>query len=81
MHTRIKGASCTGSVNAIHSTGTVYSGTPPVGSPAGNFFDVTNPPPSGGDPLLTARGIRLSPTLIGANDVAASGPGSDNWTG
>lgn len=71
------------SVNAIHSTGTVYSGNPPVGSPAGNFFDVTNPPPSGGDPLMTARGIRLAPTLIGANDVAASsgtavGPGNND---
>lgn len=64
------------SVNAIHSTGTIYSGNPPVGAPAGNFFDVTNPPPAGGDPRLTARGIRLAPTLVGANDVAASGAGA-----
>jgi flagellar hook-associated protein FlgK len=60
-------------VNGIHSTGTVFSGNPPVGAPAGNFFDQTDPPPAGGDPLMTARGIRLSPTLVGANDVAASG--------
>jgi flagellar hook-associated protein 1 len=63
-------------VNAIHSTGTVYSGNPPVGAPAGNFFDQTNPPPTGGDPLMTARNIRLAPTLVGASDVAASGPGA-----
>lgn len=61
-------------VNAIHSTGQTYSGNPPVASPAGNFFDVTNPPPAGGDPLLTARGIRLSPTLTSPDDVAAAGP-------
>jgi flagellar hook-associated protein 1 FlgK len=47
-----------------------------VGAPAGNFFDVTTPAPTGGDPLLTARGIRLAPTLVGANDVAASGAGA-----
>ena len=61
-------------VNAIHSTGQTYSGTPPVASPAGNFFDVTNPPPAGGDPLLTAAGIRVSPTLTSPDDVAAAGP-------
>jgi flagellar hook-associated protein 1 FlgK len=63
------------SVNAIHSTGTVYSGSPPVGAPAGNFFDVTTPAPTGTDPRLTARGIRLAPTLTGANAVAAAGTG------
>jgi flagellar hook-associated protein 1 FlgK len=60
-------------VNAIHSSGTVYSGTPPVGSPAGNFFDETNPPPAGGDPSLTARGIKLASTMVSGDDVAASG--------
>lgn len=69
-------------VNAIHSTGTTYSGTPPVASPAGNFFDVTTPPPSGGDPRLTAHGIRLAPTMASASDVAAAaggdpGPGNN----
>lgn len=62
-------------VNAIHSTGTVYSGNPPVGGPAGNFFDVTTPAPVGTDSRLTARGIRLSPTLTGPNSIAAAGPG------
>ncbi|HVX41891.1 MAG TPA: flagellar hook-associated protein FlgK [Gemmatimonadaceae bacterium] len=69
-------------VNAIHSTGTTYRGNPPVASPAGNFFDVTTPPPSGGDPRLTARGIRISPTIASATDVAAAaggdpGPGNN----
>lgn len=69
-------------VNAIHGSGTTYSGTPAVASPAGNFFDVTTPPPSGGDPRLTARGIRLAPTLASASDVAAAagadpGPGNN----
>jgi flagellar hook-associated protein 1 len=52
-------------VNAVHSTGTVYSGTPPVASSAGDFFDATG---------LTARSIKLSSTLASANDVAAAGP-------
>ena len=68
-------------VNAIHSAGTVYTGNPPVASPAGNFFDVTTPPPSGTDPRLTARGIRLDPTLTSANVVTAgagaTGPGNN----
>jgi len=64
------------SVNAIHSTGTTFSGNPPVAGAAGNFFDVTNPPPAGTDPRLTARGIRLAPTLAGADDVAAAGAGA-----
>jgi flagellar hook-associated protein 1 len=68
-------------VNAIHSAGTVFSGNPPVASSAGNFFDVTTPPPSGTDPRLTARGIRLNPNLTSA-DVAtaaagATGPGNN----
>jgi flagellar hook-associated protein 1 FlgK len=62
-------------VNAIHSTGTIFTGTPPVASAAGNFFDVTASPPASGDPRLTARGIRLSPTLT-SSTVAASGPGA-----
>ncbi|MGH7620460.1 MAG: FlgK family flagellar hook-associated protein, partial [Gemmatimonadaceae bacterium] len=72
------------SVNAIHSTGTTFTGNPPVAAPAGNFFDVTVPPPAGGDPRLTALGIRLAPTLTGADDVAAAGPAAagpgDNGT-
>ena len=63
------------SVNAIHSAGTVFTGNPPVASPAGNFFDVTTPPPSGTDPRLTARGIRLNPALTSAT-VASAGPGA-----
>jgi len=62
-------------VNGIHSTGTVYTGTPPVASAAGNFFDVTVPTPAGGDNLLTARGIRIAPTLTAAT-VATAGPGA-----
>ena len=69
-------------VNAIHSAGTVFTGTPPVASSAGNFFDVTTPPPSGTDPRLTARGIRLSPTLTSATVVSAgagaAGPGNNS---
>jgi len=61
-------------VNGLHSTGTVFSGTPPVASAAGNFFAVTNPP-SANDPRLTARGMRLDPTLSSAT-VAASGAGA-----
>ncbi len=64
------------SVNAIHSGATTFSGNPPVAGTAGNFFDVTVPPPVGGDPRLTALGIRLSPTLGGPDDVAASGAGA-----
>jgi len=60
-------------VNSIHTSGQIFSGTPPVASPAGNFFDVTTPPPSGTDPRLTARGMRLSPTLVNGAAVAASG--------
>lgn len=69
-------------VNAIHSTGTVFTGTPPVASAAGNFFDVSVVVPASGDPLLTARGIRLSPTLttstITASGAGATGPGNND---
>jgi flagellar hook-associated protein 1 len=34
---------------------------------------VTTPPPAGTDPLLTARGIRLAPTMTSAAAVAVSG--------
>jgi flagellar hook-associated protein 1 FlgK len=60
-------------VNAIHSAGKIYSGSPPVASAAGNFFDVTTPAPAGTDPRLTARGMRLATTLTGPDKVAASG--------
>src|SRR5207253_2552708 len=46
-------------VNGIHTSAVLFSGTPPVASVAGNFFEVTSPAPAGGDPLKTARGIRL----------------------
>ncbi|MEO7085026.1 MAG: flagellar hook-associated protein FlgK [Gemmatimonadaceae bacterium] len=69
-------------VNSIHSAGTVFSGSPPVGSPAGNFFDTTASPPAGGDPLLTARGIRVLSTLttdgIASSGPSATGPGDNN---
>ncbi len=69
-------------VNAIHGAGTAYSGTPPVGAPAGNFFDVTNPPPSGGDPRLTARGVQvaasLTPDGVAASAGANPGPGNND---
>jgi flagellar hook-associated protein 1 len=64
------------SVNAIHSTGKIYSGSPPVAATAGNFFDVTTPPPAGVDPLLTARGMRLASTMTDSTAVAVSGPSS-----
>jgi len=53
-------------VNAIHSTGTVFTGTPPVSSAAGNFFDATR---------LTARTIRLDANLTSAT-VASAGAGA-----
>ncbi|HEX3866518.1 MAG TPA: flagellar hook-associated protein FlgK [Gemmatimonadaceae bacterium] len=62
-------------VNSIHNGATVFTGNPAVASTAGNFFDVTNPPPAGGDPKLTARGIEVDPTLT-ADGVAASGAGA-----
>ena len=69
-------------VNAIHTTGLTFSGNPPVSAPAGNFFDVTVPPPSGTDPRLTARGIRLAPTMTGPSAVATAaagtGPGNND---
>jgi flagellar hook-associated protein 1 FlgK len=69
-------------VNSIHSAGTVYSGSPPVASSAGNFFDVTTPAPSGTDPRMTARGIRLSSTLttssIATAGASAAGPGNND---
>jgi flagellar hook-associated protein 1 len=70
-------------VNSIHSAGTVFSGSPPVGSAAGNFFDTTASPPASGDPLLTARGIRVLSSLttdgIASSGPSATGPG-DNAT-
>ncbi|HEY4219253.1 MAG TPA: flagellar hook-associated protein FlgK [Gemmatimonadaceae bacterium] len=62
-------------VNAVHSSGTVYSGSPLTGSAAGNFFDQTIPPPAGGDPSLTAAGIKLDASLT-SDTVAASGGSS-----
>ena len=60
-------------VNSIHSTGKIFTGSPPVATAAGNFFGVTIPPPTGVDPLQTARGIRLAATLTDGSAVAASG--------
>ena len=69
-------------VNAIHTAGTAYVGNPPTATPAGNFFDVTTPPPSGTDPRLTARGIRLSLTLttsgVATASAGATGPGNND---
>ncbi len=69
-------------VNAIHTTGTVFTGNPPVASPAGNFFDVTVPTPTGTDTRLTARGIRVAPTLtsstVAAAGAGAAGPGNND---
>lgn len=60
------------SVNAVHSAGKIYTGTPPVASAAGNFFQVTTPPP-GTDPYLTARGMSLDSTLTSGDQVSAAG--------
>ena len=61
------------SVNAVHSTGTVFTGTPPVASAAGNFFDATR---------LTARTIRLDASLTSATvasaGAGATGPGNNS---
>ena len=70
-------------VNAIHSSGKLYTGTPPVASAAGNFFAVTTPTPSGGDLRLTARGIQLDATMTSSSAVAsagsaATGPGNND---
>jgi len=61
------------SVELDHRTAVVRAAV--VASAAGNFFDVTTPPPSGTDPRLTARGIRLDPTLTSAT-VASAGAGA-----
>ncbi|HXT19093.1 MAG TPA: flagellar hook-associated protein FlgK [Gemmatimonadaceae bacterium] len=60
-------------VNSIHSSGQVFTGNPPVGAPAGNFFEMAAVPPAGGDPALTARGISIASTLTDGSLVAASG--------
>lgn len=70
------------SVNAVHITGTTFTGTPAVAGAAGNFFQVTNPVPASGDPYLTARGIKVALTdasQVAASGAAATGPG-DNGT-
>ncbi len=71
------------SVNAVHNGASVFSNTtPPVASVAGNFFDVTVPPPAGTDPLLTARSIRVVQTLtaagVAASAAGATGPGNND---
>lgn len=68
-------------VNQIHTTGTVYSGNPPVASTAGKFFDQTGGIGSG-DPLLTAWGMRLNQSVgtvfgIAAADGGAAGIGNN----
>jgi flagellar hook-associated protein 1 FlgK len=63
-------------VNAVHNGATTYNGNPAVAGVAGNFFDVTTPAPLGTDPRLTARGIRLAPTMTGPGAVAASSAGN-----
>lgn len=68
-------------VNGIHSSGKIFTGNPPVASSAGNFFAVTNPP-SANDPLLTARNVKLDPSLTSGAQIAsagssATGPGNN----
>jgi flagellar hook-associated protein 1 FlgK len=66
-------------VNSIHSSGQVFSGNPPVGAPAGNFFAVTNPAPTGTDPMMTARGIKMqitSAAQVATASGTATGPGN-----
>ena len=58
-------------VNGIHSSGQIFTGTPPTGAPAGNFFAVTSPTPGGTDPLLTARGVRVA--ISNVNQLATAG--------
>ena len=68
-------------VNAIHRTGVTWSGTPPVATPAGDFFASDPMATAETDPLRTARGIRLdsaiaaSSSAIAASAATATGPG------
>jgi flagellar hook-associated protein 1 len=63
--------------NAIHKTGTVYSGNPPVPAAAGNFFGQDPVIVGSGDPLQTARGIKLDASLSNLAAIAASGPAAN----
>jgi flagellar hook-associated protein 1 FlgK len=61
--------------NAIHATGTVFTGTPPVGAQAGNFFDQAGAAGSD-DVAQTARGMRLSTNLADLAQIAAASGGA-----
>jgi flagellar hook-associated protein 1 FlgK len=68
-------------VNAIHSTGKVFTTASPAGVSAGNFFAQTGDETSG-DLGQTARGMSLSSTLSALTEVASSagtatGPGNN----
>jgi flagellar hook-associated protein 1 FlgK len=68
-------------VNAIHSTGKVYSGNPPVAASAGKFFTQSGNQ-SSNDVAQTARGMRLDSALSDITKIAASagsstGPGNN----
>lgn len=69
------------SVNAIHRQGVTWAGSPPVATPAGDFFASDPLLTAETDSLRTARGIRLdsavaaSPSAIAASGATATGPG------
>jgi flagellar hook-associated protein 1 FlgK len=58
-------------VNAIHATGKVFSGIPPVAASAGNFFTQTGDE-SSNDVAQTARGMRLDSSLSDVTKISAS---------
>ncbi len=62
-------------VNAVHSSGLAYSGTPPVSRAGGNFF-AQNGAAGSGDTLQTARGMSLDASLSDLTSIVASGASS-----
>ena len=69
-------------VNAVHSSGLAYSGTPPVSRAGGNFF-AQNGAAGSGDVAQTAAGISLDVSLSDLSNIVASsgtatGPGDNN---
>ncbi|MEP6729876.1 MAG: flagellar hook-associated protein FlgK [bacterium] len=59
-------------VNAIHTSGLAYSGTPPVSRAGGNFF-TQNGAAGTGDLAQTAHGMSLDASLSNLTNIVASG--------
>ena len=60
-------------VNAVHTSGLAFSGTPPVARAGGNFFTQAGGAGTG-DPAQTARGIGLDASLSDLTNIVAAGP-------